>query len=105
VDVLALRDVYPDDARDVSDVTWIADAATHGFVVFTANPAIASVAHERAAIVQHGTKVFCIANVQHTREGRALIYGRYLLAIIRRSKRPGPCFWRLAPDHVTRDIP
>lgn len=105
LDVASLSEVYPD-AENVADVTWIEDAAREGFIVFTANPNIIYVPHERAAIEEHGTKVFCISNAQHTREGRALIYGRHLLSILRRARKPGPCFWRIAPTGaVTRDIP
>ncbi|WP_276509370.1 hypothetical protein [Cellulomonas hominis] len=104
--VLTLRDVYPDDGQHIPDTEWLRDSARHGYIVFTANPAIISVEHERAALLEHGAKVFCIANAQQTRDGRALIFGRHLLRILRRARRPGPCFWRLRPDDtITYDIP
>ena len=101
-----LRDVYPDDGQQVQDVQWIADAAHHGFIVLTSNPAIVSVDHEINLIRTVGTKVFCISNAQHTKEGRAMIFGRHWLRIVRRSQLAGACFWRLNPnDRILYDIP
>lgn len=93
---LTLEDVYGrKGAEQAPDTQWIEDAATHGYAVFTANPRILQVKHEREAIETHGTKVFCIAKPNGTRETRAYIYGRHILSILRRMKKPGPCFWRL----------
>jgi len=104
--VLTLDDVYGNDGQHVADTTWIEDSAKHGYIVFTGNPAIIYVAHEKEAILRHGAKVFCIANPNHTRDGKALIYGRHLLRILRRAQRPGPCFWRIDPnDQIRYDIP
>lgn len=104
--VVTLDDVYGDDGQRVEDVQWITDAGRHGYIAITANPAIVFVAHERAAVLAAGTKVFCIGNPQQTRDGRALIVGRHLLRILRRARRDGPCFWRLYPgDQVIYDIP
>ena len=104
--VLTLGDVYGNDGKHVEDTTWIRDAAQNGYVVFTANPAIFSVAHEKAAVMEHGAKIFCIANPNQTRDGRGLIFGRHLLQIVRRSRREGACFWRLDPGQsVKYDIP
>lgn len=101
-----LDDLYGNDGQHVDDVTWIEDAGRAGHIALTGNPAIAFVAHEKAAIQAAGTKVFCIANAQHTRDGKALIIGRHMLRILRRARRPGPCFWRLYPsDLVVYDIP
>lgn len=96
IDCLTLEDVYGRaGAEQAPDVQWIEDAARHGYAVFTANPRILSVKLEREAIEAHGTKVFCIAKPDGTRETRAYIYGRHILSIMRRMKKPGPCFWRL----------
>jgi hypothetical protein len=66
----------------------------HGYAVFTANPRILLVKHEREAVETHGTQIFCIAKPDGTREARAYIYGRHILSIIRRTRKPGACFWR-----------
>lgn len=101
-----LGDLYGNDGQHVDDVTWITDAGAKGYIALTGNPHIPFVSHERAAIVRAGTKVFCIANPQQTRDGKALIVGRHMLRILRRANRPGPCFWRLDPGSVIRyDIP
>lgn len=101
-----MSDVYENDGQDVEDVQWIADAAANCYIAFTANPAILGVAHEIAKVRECGTLVFCIANPQHNRDGRALIFGRHLLRILRRARKPGPCFWRLYPDYkIKYDLP
>ena len=93
---VTLADVYGDDeAQKTPDTQWIADSAKYGYAVFTTNPNILKVKHEVEALRQHGAKVFCIAKPDGTRETRAYIYGRHILNILRRMKRPGPCFWRL----------
>ena len=104
--VLTLGEIYGNDGQHIYDTTWIADAGANDYVVFTANPAMYFVPHERAAILAAGTKIFSISNPQQSREGRALIFGRHMLQIIRRARKPGPCFWRLTPGrNVQRDIP
>lgn len=104
-DARLLRDVYPDDGQKVQDEQWIADAAKHDFFVLTSNPAIVSVDHEIDLIEKLGIKVFCITNPQHTKEGRAMIFGRHWLRIVRRVRLDGPCFWRLSPnDRIFYDI-
>ncbi len=101
-----MQDVYPNDGRDVQDVEWIRDCGERGYIAFTANPTMVNVPHEMEAVRGAGTKVFCLASAQHTNEGRALIYGRHLLRIVRRAQKPGPCFWRMSPGQIiTRDIP
>lgn len=103
--VQTLEDVYGSRAIHVADTEWIEWSAKNGYIVFTANPNMVYVPHEMDAVREYKAKVFCVAQVQHTREGRALIYGRHLLRIVRRARRPGPCFWRVSPnDQVTRDI-
>ena len=103
--VLTLHDVYGNDGQHVEDTVWIADAAKNGYIVFTANPTMVAVRHEMQAVHNHGAKIFCIANAQQTRDGRAMIFGRHILRIVRRARRPGPCFWRLDPRTVRYDIP
>lgn len=105
-EVKALRDVYPNDAQDVEDIVWIRDSAREGYIVFTANPHLLLVPHEKEAVREHRAKVFCLSSANHTLVAQALIFGRHLLRIVRRANKPGPCFWRLkANQQVTYDIP
>lgn len=105
VHVLHLHDAYPGRAEAVKDPEWIEDAGLRGYAVLTANPKMLTIDAEMDAIRRYGTKVFCLANAQHTREGRALIIGRHYLSIVRRAGDTGPCFWRIDPQRTTYDIP
>lgn len=103
--VTTLAEVYGDRAPHVEDVEWIEWAAKNDHIVLTANPRLVLVPHEVAAVRLHRTKIFSLSQPQHTREGRGLIFGRHLLRIIRRSRKPGPCFWRVSPNSaITYDI-
>lgn len=91
-----LAEVYGvDKAQHVEDVTWIEWAAVNGYAVITANPRILSVPYENEAIKRYGTKVFCIANPNVTKEARSFIIGRHILSILRKMKTDEACFWRL----------
>lgn len=101
-----LIDVYPGGAdTQVADVEWIELAGRRNWSVLTKNPQILFTPHERDAIEHWGTRVFCLASGQWTREGQGLVVGRHLLPILRRATQPGPCFWRLYPDRqIVRDL-
>jgi hypothetical protein len=103
---VTLGEIYGNDGQHVPDVQWIRDSAANGYIVFMANPTMHSVDDERELIRSVGAKVFSIGNPNQTRDGRALIFGRHLLRVIRRANEPGPCLWRLNPKSaITRDIP
>lgn len=82
-------------AEQMQDVEWIQWAGANGYAVLTANPRMLRVPMEREAIVAHGTKVFCIAKPETTKEDKAYLVGRHILSILRKMKSEDPCFWRL----------
>jgi D-serine deaminase-like pyridoxal phosphate-dependent protein len=91
-DVVHMRDHYPNGGQDTEDVEWIRDSAAHGYIAITCNPYLIGVPHEKEAILATGAKVFSISKANHTRDGRALIFGRHLLRIKRRARVDGGCF-------------
>lgn len=105
VKAMTLSDVYgPDAALTVQDEVFLAEAGRQGWIVLTQNFHMWRVPVERKAIVDNGTRVFSLASAQHTSIGKGLIFGRHLLTIVRRAKRPGACFWRLYTAGTRKDL-
>lgn len=105
VKAMTLSDAYGLAAAfTVADEVFLADAGRQGWIVLTQNFRMWHVPVERQAIIDNGTKVFSLANAQHTSIGKGLIFGRHLLTIIRRAKRPDACFWRLYADKTRKDL-
>lgn len=102
---MTLSDAYGREAAlTVPDEVFLAEAGGQGWIVWTQNFRMWRVSAERQAIVDNGTKVFSLANAQHTSIGKGLIFGRHLLTIKRRAKRPDACFWRLYADSTRKDL-
>lgn len=104
-DVKTMSDVYRDDGQAVEDTTWIHDCAVNDWIVFTQDQKIRERPHEIDAVKRHGAKVFCLHSQTLRAPAKTLYYGRHILAIMRRAKRPGPCFWRVRPEMTVKDIP
>lgn len=101
-----LDDVYCGDPRpSVPDSEWLAEAGQRGWMVWTQNPQIWFVDHERAAIISNRTHVFCLGSAQLVGAGKAFAYGRWWVSMYRRHRRPDPCFWRLYPDRTLKNHP
>lgn len=58
-----LSEVYgiPQD-QDIADVTWLRDAGTQGWIVLMKDDRIRYRSVERAALLEHGVRAFCLAN-------------------------------------------
>lgn len=96
--VLTLDDAYGAGAGEhVPDSQFLADAGRHHWMVWTQNPRMWHVPHEREAIEMHDTHVFCLASAQHLPVGKGFVFGRHFLSLRRRHGGGGPCFWRLYP--------
>lgn len=105
VKALTLSDAYGEAAAlTVADEVFLADAGRQGWIVLTQNFKMWRVPAEQRAIVDNGTRVFSLASAQHTSIGKGLVFGRHLLTIMRRAKRPGACFWRLYADRTLKDL-
>lgn len=100
VTVHYLDDLYGD--QRLPDVVFLRDAGERGWIVLTANPRMWVTPEERTQILESGTKVFCLANPNHTLDTRGFIVGRWFPSIRGRAEKPGPCFWLLDPNHVTK---
>lgn len=102
---VALRDLYGNDvAEQLPDTEWLGDAGAHGWIALTANPQIWQVPLEKQTILDHDTRVFAYGSAQHVIDAQGLIFGRWLLSMRRRARRPEPCFWRLYPTRTIRDL-
>lgn len=101
----SLAAMYGDQvAMQLEDKDFLADAGSHGWVVFTSNPKMYSVDVERQAVIDNNTKVFSLART-YTKHVQGLVYGRHLLSVRRRCREPGPCFWTLSSnDQITKQI-
>jgi len=94
--VLTLDDAYGTGAGErIPDVQFLEDAGRHGWMVWSQNPKMWHVTHERKVIQDWGTHVFSLANAQHLAFAKGFIFGRHYLSVVRRHRRPEPCFWRL----------
>ena len=96
VKVATLDDLYGTGAGGrLPDVQFLEDAGRHGWMIWSQNPKMWRVTHERQVIEDHGAHVFCLARADHLAFTKGLIFGRHYLSMVRRHRRPGPCFWRL----------
>lgn len=99
-----LEDIYPGRAEDLTDTEWLRDVGLNEWSALTQDAAILFSDAEYDAIILHSTRVFSLASANLTNEGKGLMFGRWWLPIVRRTTKPGPCFWRLHPDRIQRDI-
>lgn len=97
-----MRDVYPNDGQEIEDTEWLARAGAEGWVVFTQDARVWQNLDEHEALINNGVRVFCLGTPQATATQKAVCYGRHILPILRRARRPGPCFWRIYPERVDK---
>lgn len=101
---VGLADMYGAAAApSLPDTAFLADAGNHGWQVWTQNFKMWRVDDERQAIIDNGTHVFSLASAQLLPVGKAFVFGRWWTSMNRRSRRPGPCFWRLHANRIQRD--
>lgn len=103
--VQTMADVYADDGQHIEDTTWIRDAGQNGWIVFTQDQKIRERPSEIRAVVDSGAKVFCLHTQTLKAPAKTLYYGRHILPILRRARRPGACFWRIRPEATIKDVP
>lgn len=104
-EVKTMADVYDDDGQAVEDKTWIKDCGQQGWIVFTQDERIRTRGPEIGAVQLHEAKVFCLHTGTLKAPAKTLYFGRHILPILRRSRRPGGCFWRIRPEMTVKDIP
>lgn len=103
--VYTMADVYPNDGQEIDDIEWITDAGRKGWIVFTQDQKIRERPSEIGAVLESGTKVFCLHVQTLKAPAKTLYFGRHILPILRRSRRDGACFWRVRPEMTVKDIP
>lgn len=97
--------MYHPHGPHITDVQFLGDAGHNGWLVLTANPRIWHVPGERATILDNQTRVFCYGSAQLLIDAQGLVLGRWLTSVRRRSRRPDPCFWRLYPMKMLKNLP
>lgn len=105
VRVELMRDHFPSDGQRVEDTEWMDYVGSRGWAVFTQDSRIWWNADEKQALLENGLRVFCLNRQDLHNTQKALYYGRHILPILRRARRPGPCFWRILPDQTKKDMP
>lgn len=103
-EVKHMKDVFQDDGQHEDDEDWIAYAAQRGWIILTQDAQIWQKERERRAIEENGAKVFCLHRQDLKRAEKGLMIGRHLLNILRRGRKPTPCFWRLSPNQPIKDL-
>jgi PIN like domain len=83
----------------VSDEDWLALAGGRGWAVFMKDTRIRYNAAERAALVRHGVRAFCLSSQSIDANGMAACFLGNLGAITAACRDPGPFVYR---DRVTR---
>lgn len=104
VNAYHLGDIYPDDGAAVADVTWLEDAGQRGYLVLTLDSRVRHNSLEWETLLSNNTRVFTLTKRDPTEALKGLVVGRQLPNIIRRGNRPGPCFWRVQGETVTRIV-
>lgn len=102
--VHTMSDVYGPRAEKVGDPEWITMVGEQSWIAFTQNPAIWKMDEERQALRKSGARLFCLASAQHDFDTKGLVFGRWWLSIMRRSRRAQPCFWRVDPQNNRKDL-
>lgn len=98
-----MQDIYTH-PEAVQDVQWLADSGDAGWFGVTQNLNIPQVPRERAAIIAHGARVYCLARADYPPITQGLIFGRNFVRMKRANNRPGPGFWRVSERPPLRDI-
>lgn len=102
---IPLKDQYGEqDAQQLADVDFLAEAGQWGWGVLTQNPRMWQVPLERDCIVANRTRVFSLDNPNANRTLKGMVLGRHLLSIRRRMRREDPCFWRLRVQDVRKEL-
>ncbi|WP_285619135.1 hypothetical protein [Kineosporia sp. NBRC 101677] len=103
VQLTTLAEYYgiPQD-EGVEDVTWIAEAAQQGWILFMEDDRIRRRPAERAMIHQHQARCFCLANANLRSSEMAQCYLRNLPAIARAGAQPGPFLYSVQAGRIEK---
>ncbi|MCB0984151.1 MAG: hypothetical protein KDB06_05805 [Ilumatobacter sp.] len=88
--------------EDVTDEEWLEYAGKAGKVVFMKDARIRRNEAERAVVVEHKVRCFCIANQAINAEEIAARYLANLPAIIEACAQPGPCIYTVHEKRIER---
>ncbi len=102
--VQTMAEVYGEDIA-VSDVRWIGDADTAGWVALTKDERITRRPEEQEALAASTLRVFAIGNQHLTGPQMARYYVTNINRIVRRCRKPGPFVDVVYRDSVARRWP
>ena len=88
--------------QGTDDPDWIALTAERGWLGFNKDANIRRNAPERAAVVAHGARLFCVMNANITAAQAGDRYLTNLAAIARAARRPGPYIYGVYESNIER---
>ncbi len=101
VDLTTMREHYGESlAQAVADPDWIAFTADRGWIGFHKDAAIRRNDLERASVVAHGARLFCVPRADITAAALVERYLNNLPAIARAAQQPGPYIYGVYPDEI-----
>ena len=89
----------PEDAR-VADVTWLADTAARGWIVFMKDARIRYRPAEKEAVRRHGARCFCLKRQDLSARAMADRFLRNLDAIAAACARSGPFIYAVHAERL-----
>jgi hypothetical protein len=99
-----LADVYGEaESQEVEDVEWIRRAGAEGWDILTKDKAIARLAHERTAVIQARTHVFCLILKNGSGDQFVELLKRHRYRIEQRCRSRGPAFYKVYRDEIKRE--
>ena len=101
LDVVTIAEHYGQTrAQQVTDVEWIAEASSQGWVIFSQDQKIRHNLAEKTAIRRHAAQMFCVPNGNITGRQAAQRYVDNLPAIITAAASSGPFIYGVYPDQI-----
>jgi len=88
--------------ENVEDVTWLRDAGKAGWVVFMKDSRIRRDPVERATLVAHRVRAFCLTRKDLTAAEMAARFLDRLPAIVSACREPGPFLYAVHASRIER---
>jgi hypothetical protein len=88
-----LSDVYPNDAQDIADETWLNDGSRRGWVLLSKDKRIRYRGAELAQL--HSGRLFCLANGNLTIDDMVMRFAAASASIQREGAQGHPGFWEV----------
>lgn len=104
-DIVTMREFYGTAGDHLRDVHWIAEQATLGNAILTADGMILSNPVERAAVTHNAARVFALPTAQLTGPAQAHRFIKNRDAIHSRAAAAGPAGFVVYESRISRVLP